>query len=303
MINKEDIFPLAIGTYGLGASRSESWEDNNNELVIDEEEMKSLIYSYRQGQNFIETSYIYAGGQTMKFISEFLKRVDRNKLFITVKIENFIEKVEDIEEQLDKYLNILGIEYADSILLHTPKASKIPLEESYRELKRLVSIGKSRNVSASNLNINQLKMIVEEIGIELFSFEGLYNLECKQNEDVGILEYCKKHNILFINYQPFRRNRTVNHNYPLLVELANKYNKTQNQILLNYYVKEKNIIPITKANKMEHIKLNLEALDFDMEQQDYQRLNDFRCEEFDKLEVDWLDNGGIPIYKFANQVE
>ena len=302
-MNKENIFPLAIGTYGLGASRSESWEDNNNELVIDEEEMKALIYSYEQGQNFIETSYIYAGGQTMKFISEFLKRVDRNKLFITVKIENFIESVEDIEEQLDKYLNILGIDYADSILLHTPKVSKIPLEESYRELKRLVSVGKSRNVSASNLNINQLKMIVEELDIELFSFEGLYNLECKQNEDIGILDYCKEHNILFINYQPFRRNRTANHNYPLLVELANKYNKTQNQILLNYYVKEKNIIPITKANKIEHIKLNLEALDFDMERQDYQRLNDFRCEEFDKLEVDWLDNGGIPIYKFANQVE
>lgn len=205
--------------------------------------MQVLIYSYEQGQNFIETSYIYAGGQTMKFISEFLKRVDRNKLFITVKIENFIEKIEDIEEQLDKYLNILGIDYADSILLHTPKASKIPLEQSYVELKRLVSIGKSRNVSASNLNINQLKIIVEELGIELFSFEGLYNLECKQNEDVGILNYCKEHNILFINYQPFRRNRTANHNYPLLVELANKYNKTQNQILLNYYVKEKILYP------------------------------------------------------------
>ena len=302
-MNKENIFSLAIGTYGLGASRSESWEDNNNELVIDEEEMKALIYSYEQGQNFIETSYIYAGGQTMKFISEFLKRVDRNKLFITVKIENFIEKVEDIEEQLDKYLSILGIDYADSILLHTPKASKIPLEESYRELKSLVSVGKSRNVSASNLNIIELKMIVEELGIELFSFEGLYNLECKQNEDVGILDYCKEHNILFVNYQPFRRNRTANHNYPLLVELANKYDKTQNQILLNYYIKEKKIIPITKANKIEHIKLNLDALNFEMEQQDYQRLNDFRCEKFDKLEVDWLDNGGIPIYKFANQVE
>ena len=302
-MNKNDIFPLAIGTYGLGASRSESWEENDNELIIDEEEMKALIYSYEQGQHFIETSYIYAGGQTMRFISEFLKRVDRTKLFVTVKIENYIEKVEDIEEQLDKYLNILGIDYADSILLHTPKVSKIPLEESYKELKRLVSIGKSRYVSASNLNIDQLKMIVEELGIKLFSFEGLYNLECKQNEDVGILDYCKEHNILFINYQPFRRNRTANHNYPLLVELANKYNKTQNQILLNYYVKEKNIVPITKANKMEHIKLNIEALGFDMEQQDYQRLNDFRCEEFDKLEVDWEDEGGIPIYKFANQVE
>lgn len=302
-MEKKDIFPIAIGSYGLGASRSESWEDNKANLVIDEKEMQSIIYSHEKGQNYIDTSYIYAGGQTMKFISEFIKRVDRNKLFIAVKIENFIEKVEDIEEQLDKYLEILGIDYADSILLHTPKASKIPLKDSYNELKRLVSIGKSRYISASNLNIEQLKIIVEELNIDLFSFEGLYNLECKQNEDVGILDYCKKHNILFLNYQPFRRNRTANHNYPLLVELANKYNKTQNQIPLNYYVYEKKLIPITKANKIEHIDLNLEALNFRMTKIDYDKLNQFRCKEFDKLEVDWQDNGGIPIYKFANQIE
>ena len=302
-MDKKDIFPIAIGSYGLGASRSESWEDNKEELVIDEKEMQAIIYSYKRGQNYLDTSYIYAGGQTMKFIAEFIKRVDRNRLFIAIKIENFIEKVEDIEEQLDKYLDVLGIEYADSILLHTPRASKIPLEDSYNELKRLVSIGKSRYISASNLNIEQLKMIVEEVHIDLFSFEGLYNLECKQNEDVGILDYCKQHNILFLNYQPFRRNRTANHNYPLLVELANKYNKTQNQILLNYYIYDKKLIPITKSNKIEHIDLNLDAIDFKMEQIDYDKLNEFRCKEFDSLKVDWQDNGGIPIYKFANQVE
>lgn len=302
-MEKKDIFPIAIGSYGLGASRSESWEDSKEELIIDENEMNAIIYSHEKGQNYIDTSYIYAGGQTMKFISEFIKRVDRNKLFISVKIENYIEKVEDIEEQLDKYLNILGIEYADTVLLHTPKASKIPLRDSYMELKRLVSIGKSKFISASNLNIEQLKMIVEELNIDLFSFEGLYNLECKQNEDVGILDYCKKHNILFLNYQPFRRNRTANHNYPLLVELSNKYNKTQNQILLNYYIYEKKLIPITKANKIEHINSNLDALNFKMEQEDYNKLNDFRCKEFDELKVDWQDNGGTPIYKFANQVE
>lgn len=302
-MKKENIFPIAIGTYGLGASRSESWEDDERELTIDEKEMQAILYSYKKGQNYIDTSYIYAGGQTMKFISEFIRRVDRNKLFIAVKIENYVEKTEDIEKQLDKYLNLLGIEYADTILLHTPKASKIPLKESYLELKRLVSIGKSKNVSASNLNIDQLKMIVEELNIDLFSFEGLYNIECKQNEDVGILDFCKEHGILFLNYQPFRRNRTANHNYPLLVELSNKYGKTQNQILLNYYIYEKELIPITKSNKIEHIDLNLEALNFKMEHDDYARLNAFRCKSFDELEVDWQDDGGIPIYKFANQVE
>lgn len=301
-MEKQDIFPIAIGTFGLGGSRSESWSDNTSELVIDENEMKAIIYSYEHGQNYIETSSIYAGGLSMRFIAEFIKRVDRNKLFITVKIENYIEKVSDIEEQLDKYLDILEIDYADAVLLHTPRASKIPLADSYNELKRMVKIGRAKNISASNLNLDNLKMIVEDLKIDLFSFEGLFNLECKQNEDVGILDYCKKHNILFINYQPFRRNRTANHNYPILVELANKYNKTQNQILLNYYIYEKGLIPITKSSNIEHIDLNLEALDFRMDKDDYESLNKFRAKAFDEIEVDWLDQGGISIYKFANQV-
>ena len=301
-MEKQDIFPIAIGTFGLGGSRSESWSDNTSELVIDENEMKAIIYSYEHGQNYIETSSIYAGGLSMRFIAEFIKRVDRNKLFITVKIENYIEKVSDIEEQLDKYLDILEIDYADAVLLHTPRASKIPLADSYNELKRMVKIGRAENISASNLNLDNLKMIVEDLKIDLFSFEGLFNLECKQNEDVGILDYCKKHNILFINYQPFRRNRTANHNYPILVELANKYNKTQNRILLNYYIYEKGLIPITKSSNIEHIDLNLEALDFRMDKDDYESLNKFRAKAFDEIEVDWLDQGGISIYKFANQV-
>ena len=302
-MDRKGIFPIAIGTYGLGASRSESWSDNEQEFQVDENAMRAVLYSYQKGQNYIDTSYIYAGGLTMRFIAEFIKRVDRSRLFISVKIENYIEKIEDIEKQLDKYLKILGIDYADTILLHTPRASKIPLEDSYNELKRLMDIGKSRNISASNLNIDELKMITEKLRIKLFSFEGLYNLECKQNEDVGIIDYCRNHDILFLNYQPFRRNRTANHNYPVLVELANKYSKTQNQILLNYYIYEKKLVPITKAEKVEYIDLNLDALNFKMDQTDYDKLNDFRCEAFDKLKVDWEDNGGIPIYKFANQVE
>ena len=92
-MEKKDIFPIAIGTFGLGAARSESWTDDTSELVINENEMNALIYSYEQGQNYIDTSYIYAGGLTMRFVAEFIKRVDRSKLFISVKIENYIEKV------------------------------------------------------------------------------------------------------------------------------------------------------------------------------------------------------------------
>lgn len=141
------------------------------------------------------------------------------------------------------------------------------------------------------------------MNIELFSFEGLYNLECKINEDIGIIDYCKKHDILFINYQPYRRNRTVNRNYPLLVELAKKYNKTQNQILLNWMINKKGLYPITKASKKEYVDLNFDALSFKIDKQDIDRLNDFRSDDFDSIEVDWENTGGIPIWKFANQFE
>ena len=58
-MNKKDIFPIAIGSYGLGASRSESWEDSKEELIIDENEMNAIIYSYEKGQNYIDTNYLY----------------------------------------------------------------------------------------------------------------------------------------------------------------------------------------------------------------------------------------------------
>lgn len=304
MLNKSDIFNIAIGTFGLGADRFETWSEDDN---INEEkqinDLNSLLYSFDQGQNYIETSFIYAGGMTMKFLKKFFSQVAREKIFITVKIENYVEKIEDIEEQLNQYLTIMGIDYADSILLHTPAVTKIPLDVAYKELQRLVKIGKSRYVSASNLSLKQLKFLVEDNNIELFSFEGLYNLECKINEDVGIIDYCKKHNIIFINYQPFRRNRTMNRSYPLLVQLAQKYNKTQNQILLNWLVKEKGLYPITKASRKEYIDLNFEALNFEISPEDLNKLNEFRNNDFDSISVDWENNGGIPIWKLANQFD
>ena len=304
MLEKKDIFNIAIGTFGLGADRFETWseEENINETV-QQKDLNSLMYSFESGQNYIETSFIYAGGITMKFLKKFFSKIPREKIFITVKIENYVEKISDIEEQLDKYLDTLGIEYADSILLHTPAVIKIPFEVAYKELQRLVSVGKSKYISASNLSLEQLKFLVEDNKINLFSFEGLYNLECKVNEDVGIIDYCKKNNIIFVNYQPFRRNRTANRNYPLLVELAEKYNRTQNQILLNWMIKEKGVYPITKASEIEFIDLNIKSLDFEMSKKDLDKLNEFRSEEFDSIEVDWENNGGIPIWKFANQFE
>lgn len=210
-------------------------------------------------------------------------------------------KKEDVEKQLNQYLNELNLEYVDVLQIHGKFISKIPLIEIYREIKKLVEKKKVRYIGISNVNLEELKEIDKEVKIDFF--EGVYNLECKIYEDIKVLDYCNQHDIKFICYQPLRRNRTSNRNYEVLVNLSTKYEKTQNQIILNWITKHKKILSLIKSTNIERIKENLEALNFEMDEEDYKKLDAFRNKEFDNIEIDWDWNGGVTVDQLANQFE
>ena len=288
MINKNDILELGIGTWKI------DYENIEND-------MQSLIHSYNLGQNYLSLSMLYNNGKVVRQMKKFIDKVDRDKLFIATNLEPTIESRDDIEKQLNEYLQILDIEYVDMLQLHKPSFSKIPLIDVYKEIQRLVNLGKVKYIGISNASLEQLSLINKEIKIDFF--EGIYNLECKIYEDIKVLDYCDKNDIKFLCYQPLRRNRTAKRNYPLLVELASKYDKTQNQIILNWIINEKKMIALVKSTNINRINENKQALDFKMDIEDYERLNNFRSEEFDNVKVDWDDNGGISIDQLANQFE
>ena len=288
MINKKELFPIGIGTWKI------DYENFDNEI-------DALVHSYNKGQNYLSLYMLYNNGEVVRQMKSFIDKVDRNKLFINANLEPTIEKIEDVEKQLDEYLNILNIDYIDSLQIHGYFVSKLPLVDVYKEIKRLVNIGKVRYIGISNVNLEQLKEVNEKVNLDLF--EGVYNLECKTYEDNKVLEYCKENKIQFICYPPLRRNRTAMRNYDVLVGLAEKYNKTQNQIIINWIVKEKNILPLIKCTNINRIDENLSAIDFIMEEEDYRKLNEFRNKDFDNIEIDWYCKGGITIDQFANQFE
>lgn len=288
MINLKNIFPLGIGTFRI-------------DLTQKEDSMNALIESFKLGQNYIDTSYLYENGKVMAFIGEFIKKVGRDKLFITTKIEPTVEKITDIEEQLNKYLEIMNIDYVDCLMLHSVIFTKLPLMQTYKEMNRMIEVGKVKSLGLSNSNLEQLKEINEQYSISIY--EGVYNLECKLNEDIGIIDYCKDNNIIFCAYQPLRRNKTANRNYPLLVELSKKYNKTQNQIILNWIIREKKLNVLIKTTTNNRINENINSLNFEMDIEDYKKLNLFRAKEFDDIVIDWEGKGGITVDQVANQFE
>lgn len=288
MLNLKDIFPLGIGTFRIDLTQKEA-------------SMNALIESFKLGQNYIDTSHLYENGKVMEFVGEFIKKVGRDKLFIITKIEPTVEKITDIEEQLNKYLEIMNIDYVDCLMLHSVIFTKLPLIQTYKEMNRMIELGKARSLGLSNANLEQLKEVHEQYPISIY--EGVYNLECKLNEDIGIINYCKDNEIIFCAYQPLRRNRTANRNYPLLVELSKKYNKTQNQIILNWTIRKKKLNVLIKTTNSNRIQENIESLNFEMNMEDYNKLDLFRAEEFDNVVIDWEGKGGITVDQLANQFE
>lgn len=288
LMNLGSIFRLGIGTWKLDPENFE-------------QDLEALQYSFQRGQNYVALYMLYNQGNVVRAMKKFVQGVDREKLFISAALEPTIESVQDVEHQLDEYLQVLGIDYVDSLQIHGKFVSKIPLLEVYREIKRLVQLKKVRYIGISNVNLEELKEIDQEVKIDFF--EGVFNLECKIYEDIGVLDYCKENHIQFVCYQPLRRNKTQARNYPVLVDLSKKYHKTQNQIILNWLMKEKEIFPLVKSTNKSRIDSNLEALDFAMEEQDYQKLNEFRNLEFDQIEIDWDWQGGVTIDQLANQFE
>ena len=287
-MDKNNIFKIGIGTWKIDPDNFEN-------------DLEALKFSFDLGQNYLPLSMLYNNGKVVEKMHKFIKLVGRKNLFICANLERYVEKIEDVENQLNQYLNMLELDYVDCFQIHTFAVCKIPMLDIYKEINRLVEIGKVKYIGVSNVNLEQLKQITNIVKIDFF--EGVYNLDCKYYENSGLIEYCNNHDILFTAYQTLRRNRIAQKNYSFLVELADKYHKTQNQIMINWIVKEKGIIPLIKSTNISWIKENLAALDFEMEKTDYELLNEFQNEKINTIQINWNDESGITIDQLPNQNE
>ena len=283
----EKLNPIGIGTYKL-------------DLENKKETLDGLLYSFRKGQNYISTSLMYSDCAIVDFLKDFFNKINREEIFVMSHLEKYIEKKSDVEKQVDEYLKRMGIEYIDALQIHTPEVCKLPLLDVYYEMKKVQEKGKVRYLSTSNTSFEQLKELQNNFGI--YSFEGVYNLDCKIYENIGLVDYCNENNIKFICYQALRRNKIAEANYDFLVKMAEKYNKTQNQILINWMLKAKGLFTLIKTTQKEYIDSNLESLDFDLEEEDIKILNDFQNEKYNSIKIDWDANrGGVTIDKLASQ--
>ena len=128
-MNKKDIFEIGIGT----------WKVNSDDF---EKDLEALKYSFELGQNYLPLSLLYNNGKVVEKMKDFIISVGRENLFICANLERYVEKSEDVENQLNKYLKLLEIDYVDCLQIHTFAVCKIPILKIYKEINRMVDLGK-----------------------------------------------------------------------------------------------------------------------------------------------------------------
>ncbi|HZZ98547.1 MAG TPA: aldo/keto reductase [Candidatus Saccharimonadia bacterium] len=300
MIDRSDLSKMGIGTWGIGGFME---ADPKNDDVG---QADAMAYALNKGVNYVETVFMYAHGHAIDVLAQAIKKskVKRDDIFITFSVyQRDAATIQEAKKRIDDFLRALEISSVDSIQFTMGLVNDLGLEAIEGLVNALIKEKKTRFTSLTNASPEFLKIYHKKFGNKLFAHEGVFNFEVRENETYGLTKYAQENNILNVIFQPLRRNSTATRKWPLLVELAKKYGKTQNQILLNWIV-SKGFFPLVKSSSKKHIDENLEAFSFEIEPGDLQRLNSFKLPGYIPPKIDWYETGeGAKIHQLPNDFD
>ena len=246
--------------------------------MYDEKEIKeSLKLAINSGYRLIDTAYCYWNEAS---IGETLKDMDinRKELFITSKRFPYIKKqgYNETIKNFNESLKNLGLDYLDMYLIHLPIATSHNDDwqnvniDTWRAMETLYKEGKVRVIGVSNFLIHHLEPLLQEADI----IPAINQLELHpQYQQKEVVEYCKNHNIAVEAWGALGQGKIFdNDNNELIKGIAEKYNKTEAQILLRWSI-QKGFIPLVKSKTPERIKENIDIFDFEINQYDIKKLD------------------------------
>lgn len=213
--------------------------------------------------------------------------------------------IEEANHDVASFHETMATSYADSTLITQSFIKKFGEDSTYLFLHNLLESGKTRFVSLSNANAECILNFKREFADKFYAHEGHLSFEIRVLQDRGIFNICDELGVKNIIWRPLRRNNTFLHNWDLLLKLADKYQRTQSQIVLNW-ICSLGYSPMVMSSSKEHIDNNIASTNFSMSPEDYKLMNDFRPPtlNYNLPKIDWDNPGeGDNIVTLVNDFE
>jgi diketogulonate reductase-like aldo/keto reductase len=226
--------------------------------------LRAVSYALKIGYRHIDTAQLY-GNEADVGSAVMESGINREEIFITTKVWNSFQGYDSTLQACEGSLRRLGLSYVDLYLIHWPVEGLS--DETWRAMIKLWQQGKAQAIGVSNYSITQLKEVLKNTDVvpavnQLEFHPFLYQQE--------LLQFCRNNKIQLEAYSPLTRGNKLN--YPTILEVARKYNKTPAQILIRWSLQH-DVIVIPKSIHEDRIQENSKVFDFQLEPEDMKTLD------------------------------
>ena len=188
--------------------------------------------------------------------------VPREEIFLVTKLW---PTVYEKETAVDETLKRLGTDYIDLLFLHQPTDN---WREGYRQIEKAYKEGKVKAIGLSNFPDDLLKEAIDTMEIKPQVVQVEAHPYFPQNELKKILAQT---GMGLMAWYPLGHGDKALIGEPVFGELAEKYGKTNAQIILRWHVQSGNIV-IPGSKNPDHIRDNFAIFDFELTSEDMEKI-------------------------------
>jgi len=244
--------------FGLGVFKVEEGPELVNAVRT------AIKYGYRS----IDTAAIYGNEEGVgQGIREGLEAagIKREDLFITSKVWNTDLGYESTLKAYEESVRKLGLEYFDLYLIHWPVEGKYI--EAWKALETLYKEGRVKAIGVSNFQIHHMEKLMNETEIKPMVNQVEYHPRLTQKE---LQAHCRENGIQLEAWSPLMQGELLNQED--LQQIADKYSKTIAQVILRWDL-QNGVVTIPKSTKEHRIIENASLFDFELSNEDMQRID------------------------------
>ena len=217
---------------------------------------KALAAGYRH----VDTAVAYFNEQEVgRAIKD--SGIPREQIWVTSKLWLQDYGYESAKKAIDLSLQKLGLDYIDLYLIHQPYGD---VPGAWRAMEAAKKAGKIRSIGVSNVTPKIWQHFVPQFETMPAVNQVEFNPYFQQKELRKILE---ANNVKLEAWAPLGQGNAKLLNEPVIVKLAEKYQKNAGQIILRFENQE-GIIVFPKSVHDERIKSNLDIFDFTLTEEE-----------------------------------
>ena len=243
--NGVEIPCIGIGTFTISPEDAES----------------SVCEALKMGYRLVDTAAAYVNERA---VGRGIKKsnVNREDIFVSSKLwPSEYENFNAINETLER----LNLDYIDLLFLHQPVGNYI---NAYKMIEKAYKEGKVKAIGISNFEGKYLEEILNNCEITPQVMQVEAHPYYPQDELRKVID---EKNIKIMSWYPLGHGDKTLINEDVITELANKYHKTNAQIILKWHIKM-GFIVIPESKNIDHIRDNFDIFDFDLKEEDMKKI-------------------------------